>query len=165
MHRLRSLIPRRGRGRCAGTRPFWQCGTTYHVGLDWTHTHMSFTTCEFSEAAFRIALCCSVSGGPASTDRLCPCANATPNLRCCRRRTLWSISQSTSIICDARSAATDIRSDPYASYDVSTNVWTGISFAILSTRVPIAILSAVGCDYSILSCYAARSCKAHYHGT
>ncbi|EFN69073.1 hypothetical protein EAG_02836 [Camponotus floridanus] len=25
MHRLRSLIPRRGRGRCAGTRPFWQC--------------------------------------------------------------------------------------------------------------------------------------------
>jgi len=22
-----------------GTRPFWRCGTTYHVGLDWTHTH------------------------------------------------------------------------------------------------------------------------------
>jgi len=25
---------------CAGTRPFWQCGTTYHVGLDRTHTHI-----------------------------------------------------------------------------------------------------------------------------
>lgn len=32
---------------CAGTRPFWQCGTTYHVGLDRTHTHTPFTTCEF----------------------------------------------------------------------------------------------------------------------
>lgn len=32
---------------CAGTRPFWQCGTTYHVGLDRTHTHTPFATCEF----------------------------------------------------------------------------------------------------------------------
>lgn len=33
----------------------------------------------------------------------------------CRRRTLWSISKSTTTICNARSAAADIRSDSYAS--------------------------------------------------
>lgn len=64
----------------AGTRPFWRW---YHVPC-WlrsnTHTRHS-AVCRFGRAAFRVALCCSVSGGTASTNRLCPRANAAPDLR------------------------------------------------------------------------------------
>jgi len=110
----------------------------------------------------------------------------------CRRRPLWSISQSASIVCDTRPTTADVWSDSYTSYgkssariaflfegeghqilsmnidfylDVSTNVRTRISFAILPTRISLAILSAISCNNSILSCYATRPCKTYHYGT
>jgi len=84
MRGFRSSMPRRdadGMRRHSSFLAVW-----YHVPC-WlrsnthTHTHTHHLPANSGGAALRIALCYSVSGGAASTDWLCPRADATPDLR------------------------------------------------------------------------------------